>query len=101
MERDNLLPYQELANGIIYQASLDYRKQFLAHIKSGKTDAEADWRLRELREFFKSDWCQVLTNLDGVTLMQKLEEDVLRKHNRKEASDENNQNQISSGHSED
>ena len=48
-------PCEELANAIIIQACRDYR---------------------ECESFFRSEWFGLLTNLDGVVLMQKIKREV-------------------------
>ena len=53
-------PYEELANAIIVQACKDYRL----------TDNEEE--LKEIEDFFHSDWFAVLTSLDPDLLITKL-----------------------------
>ena len=55
-------PYKDLANAIILQAVEDYRKW-------GKN-------LVELKEFFRSEWFSILTNLDGEQLLARLKSEL-------------------------
>ena len=84
--------YQELANAIIVQASRDYIDYFeaLKNLKmvdtsrlndvqkkklEGKINAaEAD--LNEVKRFFRSDWCKMLTELDPESILNRLEMEV-------------------------
>ncbi len=56
-------PYENLANAIILRAVEDYRL------------AEDRRTLKEIEDFFLSDWFSVLTSLDGAALLQKLREE--------------------------
>ena len=60
-------PYEDLANAIILQAVKDYRL----------TDDERE--LQEIERFFRSGWFSVLTSLDGVVLMEKLQKECNEK----------------------
>lgn len=55
--------YERLANEIILQAVKDYRLS-----KSPATR-------RSIERFFRSDWFEVLTSIDGVKLIEKLREE--------------------------
>ena len=59
--------YKELANAIILQAVMDYRKA-LKHDERG--------RKREIEKFFRSVWFSILTNVSGEMLIQKLRAEV-------------------------
>lgn len=59
--------YERLANEIILQAVKDYRRT--------KTPATR----RSIEQFLRSDWFEVLTNIDGEKLIEKLREE--RKEN--------------------
>ena len=56
--------YKELAAAIVERALLDYRT---ACISKNYKDKE------ELRRFFRSDWFDVLSDLDGEVLMAQIE----------------------------
>ena len=61
-------PYQELANAIILQAVSDYRKALKCDARGVK---------RECVRFFRSEWFNSLTNLNGEMLIQKLKAEVM------------------------
>ena len=68
-------PYKELANAVILQAVEDYRKWTKEY--SGSHD---DRKLRkgivELKEFFRSEWFSLLTELDGEQLLARLKAEL-------------------------
>ena len=71
-----LSPWQKLANAIVEQAVKDYRME-QAHIKanpqnSDYTKAEA-WKLER---FFRSDWFEVLTDVDGRLILSRLKKEA-------------------------
>lgn len=55
--------YSALANAIILKAVSDYRN-------SGSKQTQ-----NEIKRFFRSEWFAVLTNLDGETLIKKLDQE--------------------------
>ena len=55
-------PYQNLANAIVLQAAQDYRHFVESKGKCGK---DCEW-------FFKSEWFQSLTDLDGEYLLNEI-----------------------------
>ena len=70
---DNILQnYTNLANAIIIQAVSDYRS-----LLSGAKPS-ADVNIEETEKFFNSDWFEVLTNVDGVSLMRKIQKECSR-----------------------
>ncbi len=62
-ERENISPYQLLANAIVEQAAKDY-KMALKH----KDEQE----IESIERFFRSDWYKVLTDVDGEWLIAEL-----------------------------
>ena len=66
-----LTPYQSLANAIIEQAAFDYRKALKEIKKYGKSEETVGTK-RECERFFRSDWFDVLSELDGIYLMKKI-----------------------------
>ena len=67
--------YRNLADAIIMQAAHDYRRSVQQLIrKPYSTKALHD--KQEVEAFFRGDWFQVLCNLDGQQLLQKLEAGV-------------------------
>lgn len=67
-------PYEMLANGIIERAVKDYRMLW--------NWTKNDYAKRELIHFFYSEWFAVLTTLDPIYLVEKLEEEADAKRNR-------------------
>ena len=64
-------PYQALANAIVELAAKDYRTALKYHYKHPE-NAEYKANVAELEEFFLSGWFELLTDLDGRTLMINL-----------------------------
>lgn len=62
--------YQLLANAIVLQAVNEYREALR------QNDTAAKWKKVSLRRFFRSDWFELLTNIDGELLMERLQEEV-------------------------
>ena len=69
-------PYEKLANAIIVQASKDYMTN-LRKKKRNPGSASAEHDIRECERFFRSDWYQVLTSVDGEYLMNRLRKEAL------------------------
>jgi hypothetical protein len=59
--------YYDLANAIVEQAAHDYERALIYN----KT-----WNIEECERFFLSEWCGMLTTLDGEMLMQCIRERV-------------------------
>ena len=68
-------PYEKLANAIIIQASKDYMTN-LRKKKRNPGSASAEHDIRECERFFRSDWYQVLTSVDGEYLMNRLRKEA-------------------------
>lgn len=68
-------PYEKLANAIILQAVSDYRAA-LKKVKKNPNNREAIEGALQLEKFFRSEWYQVLTSVDGEYLIEKLREEV-------------------------
>ena len=66
--------YEALANAIVEQAAKDYRA---ARKKLAKNpyNPSAQKTVRDVEEFFHSDWFRVLTTLDGEQLLTMLKEE--------------------------
>lgn len=69
-----MIPYEKLANAIVLRAVDDYRE--------AQRDLEVNPRyplalrtVSDVERFFHSGWFSVLTSLDGVVLMQKLQKE--------------------------
>lgn len=66
-------PYERLANAIILQAVRDYRtalKALRMNPRNKATQSDRD----EIERFFRSQWYQALTTVDGEMLIRKLNE---------------------------
>lgn len=71
-------PYERLANGIIMQAVSDYRAAIKKVFRNPKNkDALQD--VMEIEKFFRSQWYQALTGVDGEYLIRKLREEAKEK----------------------
>lgn len=68
-------PYKELANAIILQAVEDYRK-WAKEYSDSRDDRKLRKNLVELKEFFRSEWFSILTNLDGERLLARLKSEL-------------------------
>ena len=74
MVRTSLNPYKELANGIILRAAKDYRRALRIQRRYPWSEI-AEVRIDEIEGFFHSEWYEVLTEVDGEMLMEKLREE--------------------------
>ena len=69
-------PWQKLVNAIVEQAVEDYRKA-QARIKANPMIADhAKVELRQLEQFFRSQWFEALTDVDGQLILSRLKEEV-------------------------
>ena len=69
-------PWQKLANAIVEQAVEDYRKA-QARIKANPMIADhAKVELRQLEQFFRSQWFEALTDVDGQLILSRLKKEV-------------------------
>ena len=68
-------PYEKLANAIILQAVSDYRRA-LRKVKKNPNNRDAIDGALQIERFFRSEWYQVLTSVDGKYLIEKLREEV-------------------------
>ena len=64
-------PYYDLANAVIEQAVKDYRTALKQYILN-PMDEEREVEVILLECFFKSEWFQILSDLDGKSLMEKI-----------------------------
>ncbi len=69
-------PYEKLADAIVVQAAKDYMTN-LRKKKRNPGSASADHDIREIERFFRSDWYQVLTSVDGEYLIDRLRKEAL------------------------
>lgn len=68
-------PYEKLANAIVVQAANDYRV-VLRKKKGNPRNSEAIRDVNEIERFFRSDWYQALTAVDGEYLMDKIRQEM-------------------------
>ena len=66
-----MTPYQELANAIIEQAVKDYRTALAYHLKH-PGNPKYQQHVCEIERFFRSDWYDALTDLDGEYLIREI-----------------------------
>ena len=69
-----MTPYEKLANGIVLRAVDDYRDA-LRDLKVNPSYPLALRTVSDVERFFRSGWFSVLTSLDGVVLMKKLQKE--------------------------
>ena len=67
--------YTRLANAIIVQAAKDYAKA-LRRLKKFPHDKDTQYVKQDCERFFRSDWFEVLTDLDGEVLIQRMNKEV-------------------------
>lgn len=68
-------PYEKLANAIILQAVSDYRAALKKAKKNPKNRDAIDEAL-QIEKFFRSEWYQVLTSVDGEYLIDRIRKEV-------------------------
>ena len=74
MRKTKLNPYQELANAVIVLAAKDYRHALRIQRRNPWSKA-AQSQIDSLERFFRSDWYEVLTEVDGEMLIRRLREE--------------------------
>ena len=67
--------YKNLANAIIIEAVRDYRTARRV-LSRNPGNLQARYQLNSTIDFFKSQWYETLTVLDGKELLRKLEEEI-------------------------
>ena len=75
MYEDN---YEKLANAIIVQAVKDFRPAY-RRLRRHPDDELAQNTVREITNFFCSDYFSVLTDLDGPELLQRIMKEIDKK----------------------
>ena len=71
-------PYSNLAHAIVIQAVEDYRIA-LKRLKLDRTNSLAAHRKKECEQFFASEWCKFLTDIDMVRAAQYIRQEELGK----------------------
>lgn len=72
----NIPPEQMLANAIIIQAADDYRVA-LRRLKLNRMSREYRLVKEDCERFFQSEWFEVLTKVDGKTIMMRIQKEEL------------------------
>ena len=73
---EGISPWQKLANAIVEQAVKDYRME-QARVKANPQNSDhAKAELRKLERFFRSDWFEVLTDVDGRLILSRLKKEA-------------------------
>ena len=73
---EGISPWQKLANAIVEQAVKDYRME-QARVKANPQNADhAKAEVRKLERFFRSDWFEVLTDVDGRLILSRLKKEA-------------------------
>ncbi len=75
MRRDGLDPYEALANAVVLQAVNDYRDA-VKKLSCGRKNVAAQAMKEECESFFKSSYFNQFTELDGNTLLSRLEKEA-------------------------
>ena len=68
-------PYEKLANAIVLQAVSDYRAA-LKKVKKNPKNRDVIDGVLQIEKFFRSEWYQVLTSVDGEYLIDRLGKEV-------------------------
>ena len=77
MARETTIPPEQmLANAIIIQAADDYRTS-LRRLKLNRMNREYLRMKEECERFFRSQWFEQLTNIDGKTIMMRIQKEEL------------------------
>jgi len=72
----SITPEEALANAIIIQAADDYRTS-IRNLKINPRHKESLQMLQGCEDFFRSEWYQILTKVDGEMIMRKIREEEL------------------------
>ena len=67
-----------LIAAIIEQAITDYKKAYKALHNPKANEAaktRAEWKIDECEQFFRSDWCDLLTGGNGERILKRLQEE--------------------------
>ena len=68
-------PYEKLANEIVLQAVSDYRAA-LKKVKKNPNNRDVIDEALQIEKFFRSEWYQTLTSLDGEYLIERLRKEI-------------------------
>lgn len=68
-------PYETLANAIVLRAVQDYRAA-LKRLKKHPNKKDVENEVIKIEKFFKSQWYQALTSVDGEYLIYRLRKEA-------------------------
>lgn len=68
-------PWEKLANAIVLRAVDDYRAA-QKKLKRSPGNEAADTDIRRLNRFFRSQWFEELTSVDGRLLLRRLQKEA-------------------------
>ena len=68
-------PYETLANAIVLRAVQDYRAA-LKRLKKHPNKKDVENEVIKIEKFFKSQWYQALTSVDGEYLINRLRKEA-------------------------
>lgn len=63
--------YENLANAVIVSAASDY-KAALKRLKRNPANEMAAYEVKRLERFFRSEWYEMLTDVDATYLLRKI-----------------------------
>ena len=66
---------RDLADAIIIKAAKDYRAA-LRRKRNNPGSVRADYRIREIERFFRSEWFTCLTDVKGEALIERLRKET-------------------------
>ena len=69
-------PYENLANAIIVQAAVDYRRARSVLRRDANNDDALD-TICEVEWFFRTEWFRLLTNVDPDLILTRLREECI------------------------
>ena len=69
-------PYEMLANAIIVQAAVDYRRA-RRELKRDEDNDDALDTICEVEWFFRTEWFRMLTNVDPDLILNRLREECV------------------------
>lgn len=76
LDAPTISPWQRLANAIVEQAVTDFRKA-QARVKAHPENADrAKAGVAELEVFFRSQWFEMLTDVDGRLILSRLRKEA-------------------------
>ena len=67
--------YQALANAIIIQAAKDFKAAY-KRMKRFPNDSRAQDEVRDITKFFCSQWFEMLSDVDGPTLLRTIKDEI-------------------------